>query len=328
MGTAIRCSTTNPSAAGQANNHTGLNETSTDVSEGPGADGDSFLQWLEVVEGETYFLVIDRPHGNSAFELTWSGTAILDNPLENYTVYQLEPIFVCDPENDGEEEYDLTYWSDNFVDSMTNIEVTYYETESNAIAGYNALPTPAILHHGQYFAKIMHVHSKCFEIVPFMVNMYSFQINSLEVVDNKKIIVHTNINTSEPVYYRLDGQEWQTSNIFDNVENGLHTVEIKFGNCISDTQFTYILKTHNVITPNGDGYNDVWYFEGLENFSGSQIRIFDRYGKLIFESNGEKPFLWDGKYNGRELPSGDYWYFINLPDGRSQSGNITLIQAN
>lgn len=34
LGEAIRCSTTNPQAAGQANNHTGLNETSTDVSEG------------------------------------------------------------------------------------------------------------------------------------------------------------------------------------------------------------------------------------------------------------------------------------------------------
>lgn len=34
LGEAIRCSTTYPQAAGQANNHTGLNETSTDVSEG------------------------------------------------------------------------------------------------------------------------------------------------------------------------------------------------------------------------------------------------------------------------------------------------------
>src|SRR5690606_28391462 len=75
LGLPIRCSTTNPQAAGQGNNHTGMNASSTDTSEGPGAQGDSFVSELNVLQDEVYFIVIDRPVGNSGFNLEWTGTA-------------------------------------------------------------------------------------------------------------------------------------------------------------------------------------------------------------------------------------------------------------
>lgn len=76
-GTPIRCSSTNPQAAGSANNHTGMRASSTDVSEGPGNLGDNWVNWLTVNAGETYFLLIDRPLGNSSFTLNWTGSAVL-----------------------------------------------------------------------------------------------------------------------------------------------------------------------------------------------------------------------------------------------------------
>jgi hypothetical protein len=81
IGQAIRCSTTNPAAANQGNNLTGLNSTSTESSEGPGQNGDSFVSDIDVLAGESYFIVIDRPIGNSPFSLDWTGTAAFpDNP--------------------------------------------------------------------------------------------------------------------------------------------------------------------------------------------------------------------------------------------------------
>ena len=80
IGQAIRCSTTNPSAAGQGNNLTGMNGTETDTSEGPGAGGNSFVKWLNVSAGETYFLVVDRPIGSSNFRIDWTGTATFNQP--------------------------------------------------------------------------------------------------------------------------------------------------------------------------------------------------------------------------------------------------------
>jgi gliding motility-associated-like protein len=76
-GLPIRCSSTNPQASGSANNHTGMRASSTDVSEGPGNLGDNWVNWLTVSAGESYFLLIDRPLGNSSFTLNWTGSAVL-----------------------------------------------------------------------------------------------------------------------------------------------------------------------------------------------------------------------------------------------------------
>ena len=76
-GSPIRCSSTNPQASGSTNNHTGMRASSTDLSEGPGNLGDNWVNWLTVSAGETYFLLIDRPLGSSAFTLNWTGSAVL-----------------------------------------------------------------------------------------------------------------------------------------------------------------------------------------------------------------------------------------------------------
>jgi large repetitive protein len=52
--------------------------------------------------------------------------------------------------------------------------------------------------------------------------------------------------------------------------------------------------------------------------------VYDRYGRKLIELPEGK--FWDGKYNGQELPSGDYWYVIRV-DARNDSeyvGHFTL----
>ena len=68
LGMSIRCSSTNPQAAGVSAN-TGLNSTETDLSEGPGGDGNGYLQELTVNAGERYYLLVDRAHGAEGFEI-------------------------------------------------------------------------------------------------------------------------------------------------------------------------------------------------------------------------------------------------------------------
>ena len=53
--------------------------------------------------------------------------------------------------------------------------------------------------------------------------------------------------------------------------------------------------------------------------------IFDRYGRKIATLDVDEK--WDGRYNGRELPSGDYWYVVKLneaKDDRKFVGHFTL----
>ncbi|GGG39686.1 T9SS type B sorting domain-containing protein [Bizionia arctica] len=76
LGTPVRCSTTNPDAADLLNNHTGINGSTSATQAGPAGNGNGYVWWLDVLPGETYYLVIDRPHGDGGFELEWTGTAM------------------------------------------------------------------------------------------------------------------------------------------------------------------------------------------------------------------------------------------------------------
>ena len=53
------------------------------------------------------------------------------------------------------------------------------------------------------------------------------------------------------------------------------------------------------------------------------IYIFDRFGKLIKQISPLQQG-WDGTYNGQALPATDYWYNVQLEDGRNIKGNFAL----
>lgn len=78
-------------------------------------------------------------------------------------------------------------------------------------------------------------------------------------------------------------------------------------------------------TPNDDGQNDGWDPDPDRSYPNAVTRIYDRYGRLIKELRaGEK---WDGRYDGKEMPSGDYWYIMRLndeADDREFMGHFTL----
>lgn len=121
-----------------------------------------------------------------------------------------------------------------------------------------------------------------------------------------------------PYSYSLDGVNFQESNIFYNVPRGTHAVYLKSGDgCyIVETEFA-IINILNVITPNGDGYNDVLNYADLKIKNSALIQIFDRYGSLIYHSESSN-FSWDGKINGRPLPTGSYWYVISWEEPGNQ----------
>ncbi len=82
-------------------------------------------------------------------------------------------------------------------------------------------------------------------------------------------------------------------------------------------------------TPNGDGINEGWTWSGECDPEDFSMRIFDRFGELIFASND--PYqVWDGSYNGTESPIGVYAYKASyrLPyqDRREVAGSITLVR--
>ncbi|WP_242926179.1 gliding motility-associated C-terminal domain-containing protein [Pontibacter vulgaris] len=82
----------------------------------------------------------------------------------------------------------------------------------------------------------------------------------------------------------------------------------------------------NAFTPNRDGVNEVWEIENIENYPDVRVEIFNRWGNLVFTSNGYGT-PWDGTYNGSDLPVATYYYIIYLNSSeRPISGNVTIIR--
>ena len=63
-------------------------------------------------------------------------------------------------------------------------------------------------------------------------------------------------------------------------------------------------------TPNGDGIHDNWNVLGVETLTNPSVFIFDRFGKLLKQLDVNS-LGWDGTFNGRQLPSSDYWFRLD-----------------
>ena len=178
LGQSIRCSTTNPQQANQGNNLTGMNETSTDTTEGPGADGNSFVKWLDVLAGETYYIVIDRPIGNSPFSLEWTGSATFSDPptdgsISTGTSLDLENCDVNMPFTDGFTNFNLTDNTAAIIGTQTDVNITYHASESDANIGFNELSSPYTnrANPQTIYARITNTITECFELTSFNLNV-------------------------------------------------------------------------------------------------------------------------------------------------------------
>ena len=82
----------------------------------------------------------------------------------------------------------------------------------------------------------------------------------------------------------------------------------------------------NAFTPNGDGDNDFWEVGNLFTYERSVVEIYDRYGHRLFRSENPEN-AWDGRYQGKALPVGPYYYVIVLNDGStSYKGSVNILR--
>lgn len=72
----------------------------------------------------------------------------------------------------------------------------------------------------------------------------------------------------------------------------------------------------NTFTPNGDGVNDMFLISGDGISTVHYLRIYNRWGSLVFERKdfqpGDKSSAWNGRYKGGLVPQGSYVYFTEM----------------
>lgn len=130
-----------------------------------------------------------------------------------------------------------------------------------------------------------------------------------------------------PLYYDFGNGTITTSNILENPVQGM-TYQITVSNeqgC--STEFTIEVPLYDITVPDyfvAD--RERWQVENLDRYNRSSYKIYDRFGKLIYVGTGEDEG-WDGTYNGKTMPTTDYWYIINVPEiDRQFSGHFTLMR--
>ena len=147
--------------------------------------------------------------------------------------------------------------------------------------------------------------------------------NNLGIGDYEFSLVDINGNIEYP---------YSDQPFFENVPAGIHTIYIndkKF--CGTTSIDVSVVGYPKFFTPNNDGYNDTWKVLGVdENFyAASLIYIFDRFGKLVTIVD-PKNEGWNGTFNGKILPSSDYWFSVQLIDSegniREKRGHFSLIR--
>jgi gliding motility-associated-like protein len=107
------------------------------------------------------------------------------------------------------------------------------------------------------------------------------------------------------------------------------TITGKGGCAVTDNMFVDVLKMPripNTFSPNGDGVNDAWVIQYLDEYTGNHLQVFTRTGQLVFESRGLYK-AWDGTYKGKPLPMDTYYYIIEPGSGRDPvTGYVTIVR--
>ncbi len=154
-------------------------------------------------------------------------------------------------------------------------------------------------------------------------------ITNVDIVElSSSNSISVSVSGTGDYVFALDDESgvYQTENTFSNVAAGIHTVFVKdLNGCGITPKEVAILGIPNFFTPNQDGYNDTWNIKGVNaSFNAKTvIQIFDRYGKLIKQISPTGAG-WDGTFNGNPMPASDYWYSIQMEDGRVMKGHFSL----
>lgn len=83
---------------------------------------------------------------------------------------------------------------------------------------------------------------------------------------------------------------------------------------------------YSAFTPNGDGNNDYFYIGNIYKYPNNILKIYNRYGQVIFTSAGYKND-WNGEYQGNKVPTGTYFYVLDSGTEKGKyTGSVTIMR--
>ncbi|MGB5821121.1 MAG: T9SS type B sorting domain-containing protein [Saonia sp.] len=324
----------------EADNGTGF--TGIGVNPISGQAGAPFLvqslntydEWLDVQQGEIYYLLINNFDPTllgdpEPFRLTFTGTSVdadQDTALDCTLRDEFLGLDIIACEGDapitlstlnspaGPDVLSIDWSVDRDGDGVPEEVLTANANQPELIVS-----SP---NSGRYFVSI----NTSFGVVSDDILITFFGPPVLEevvVLESNLDDDDTNTNNIEIIVagdgeyeYAINGGEFQDDAVFLDVPPGENTLIINDKNgCGTINEIFMVVGYPKFFTPNGDGINDAWNILGIEELTDPAVFIFDRYGKLLKQLD-ETTIGWDGTFNGRPLPSSDYWFRIEFSENQ------------
>lgn len=308
---------------------TGIGVNPVDGREGaPFVKGsqNTYDEWLNVREGEIYYLYINNYNTNfdeepESFVLTFTGTSV-DEDQDSALDCTLRDEFLgfdivaCE----GDPDITLSVLNSPFGPNIADVSWVV-DREDNG--NLEVLPTSpgqteyvvSSPNSGRYYAIVTNNEGETWDDDVLITFYGTPELDEVRVIDD---FVHSDqtdpynveiVPVGDGNYeYAINGGEFQDDPIFRDVPPGLNTVVIndKNGCGTSEPEEFLVVGYPKFFTPNSDGFHDNWTVYGVEELANPVVYIFDRYGKLLKQINVNVG--WDGTYNGRDMPSSDYWF--------------------
>ncbi|MEM9390017.1 MAG: gliding motility-associated C-terminal domain-containing protein, partial [Bacteroidota bacterium] len=133
------------------------------------------------------------------------------------------------------------------------------------------------------------------------------------------------------------GTSAATSPSYTYERAGNYTVELTFESdqgCtgVASTSITVVpletISIKNAVTPNGDDQNDFLTIDGILDYPGNTVTLFDRWGVEVAQFSGYTND-WDLIINGDYIPAGNYICVVELPEiGETVKRSVTVIKGD
>ncbi len=287
----------------------------------------TYDEWLDVREGEIYYILINNWNTNfdddaESFMLTFTTRSMDDDPNDVLDCTLRDEflgldIVACEDDPDivlsalnspAGPNIDNIVWSVDFDDDGVL-------DDPNLASGPTAFEyTVASPDSGRYFVEITTSETPSRVIQDDILITY-FGTPVLQEVIVRDDLSDNNIveivvaNPDGNYEYAINGGQFQDDPVFNNVPPGVNTVIIndKNGCGITEPIEFLVVGYPKFFTPNADGIHDRWNVYGISTLIDPVVFIFDRYGKLLKQID-ETTIGWDGTFNGRPMPSSDYWF--------------------
>ncbi|MCF8236240.1 MAG: gliding motility-associated C-terminal domain-containing protein [Bacteroidales bacterium] len=176
---------------------------------------------------------------------------------------------------------------------------------------------------GTYYDNLQSVHG-CDSLIT--TNIYVEPLPTVELGNDTLLPIDAEL-LLEATYPGADylWQDGSMDSVFLVTEEGTYSVTVSTGcGSVEDAiEITYqqpeippcAPQSPNAFSPNGDGLNDEFKLISECEYTNFNLRIFDRWGKLIFEAT-DLDAGWDGTSNGKEAPIGAYIWRVEYSESR------------